>query len=99
MNKKRQKAFSIATCIILIFVIFASLFYVVKEKNHHCTEEDCPVCACIHQAEQTLKNLETGVVHVHGISSTVVLSVLMYANRFLFVCGVSPVSQKVRLNN
>lgn len=99
MNTKRQRAFSIAICIIFIFVTFASLFYVVKEENHHCTGDECPICACIHQAEQTLKNLETGVVLVHIISPIVVLFALMLASRILYVCGSSLVRQKVRLNN
>lgn len=33
--------------IIFIFVTLASLFYIVKEENHKCTGEDCPVCACV----------------------------------------------------
>ena len=53
MNTKKKRVFSMAVCILFIFVTFASLFYIVKEENHHCTGEDCPICANIHQAEQT----------------------------------------------
>lgn len=52
---EEKRVFSMAVCILFLFVTFASLFYIVKEENHHCTGEDCPICANIHQAEQTLK--------------------------------------------
>ena len=53
MNTKKKRVFSMAVCILFLFVTFASLFYIVKEENHHCTGEDCPICANIQQAEQT----------------------------------------------
>ena len=45
MNTKKKRVFSMAVCILFIFVTFASLFYIVKEENHYCTGEDCPICA------------------------------------------------------
>ncbi len=45
------------------------------EANHHCTGEACPVCANIHQAEQTLRNLSTGTI-VHAA-----------VNPILIMCG------------
>ena len=61
MNRKRQKTFSIAVCVLFLIITFASLFYIVEEENHYCIGEDCPICANIHQAEQTLKNLATAM--------------------------------------
>lgn len=58
---KRQKKAVILICMAFLFVMLASFFYIAKEENHNCTGEDCPVCACIHQAEQNLKNLGTGL--------------------------------------
>ena len=62
MNTRTKRTFSVAVCILFLFVTFASLFYIVKEENHHCTGEDCPICANIHQAEQTLRNV--GIVRL-----------------------------------
>ena len=57
-NKKRYLAALI--CILFLVVALASFFYIAKEANHKCTGEDCPICACVHQVEQNLKNLGTG---------------------------------------
>ena len=56
-----------------------------KEENHNCTGEDCPVCACIHQAEQNLKNLGTGFA-VAAMPGQKILPVLVAA--FLVSCVV-----------
>ena len=59
MNTKKHRRIPLIVCVLCIFVMFASLFYIVKEETHHCTGEDCPICACIRQAEQTLRNWGT----------------------------------------
>ena len=86
MNTKKKRVFSMAVCILFLFVTFASLFYIVKEENHHCTGEDCPICANIHQAEQT-------------VNPVCILFALLIVGQFLLVSDTSLVSQKVRLNN
>lgn len=101
MNTKKKRVFSMAVCILFLFVTFASLFYIVKEENHNCTGKDCPICANIHQAEQTLKKLGTGMV-VHATvnpMSFMFIFILAIAGRALVVTNTSLVSQKVRLNN
>lgn len=99
MNTKRKKAFSVAVCILFLFVTFASLFYIVKEENHHCTGEDCPICANIHQAEQTLRNLGNGTITIATVNPMPILFALLIVGQFLFVFDTSLVSQKVRLND
>ena len=99
MNTKTKKAFSIAVCILFLFVTFASIFYIVKEQNHHCTGEDCPICANIHQAEQTLRNVGNGAITIAAINPMPILFVLLITGQFLLVSDTSLVSQKVRLNN
>lgn len=99
MNRKKKRHIAAILCIVLLFVTFASLFYIAKEENHQCTGDDCPVCACVHQAEQNLKNLGTGFI-AEFCAIFVVLSgsttVCAYAEELFFT---SLVSQKVRLNN
>ena len=97
MNTKTKKAFSIAVCILFLFVTFASIFYIVKEQNHHCTGEDCPICANIHQAEQTLRNVGNGTIA--AINPMPIFFVLLIIGQFLLVSDTSLVSQKVRLND
>lgn len=46
---------------VLVFVLF-SFFYIAVETGHNCTEDDCPVCACIQQCEMILHQMGDGVV-------------------------------------
>ena len=61
MNANRKKNIAVIACVLFVFVTLASLFYIAKEENHQCTGEDCPICACIRQAEQIVKNVGTAV--------------------------------------
>ena len=94
MNTKKKRVFSMAVCILFIFVTFASLFYIVKEENHY-----CPICANIHQAEQTLRNVGYGTITIATINPMLILFALLITGQFLIVSDTSLVSQKVRLND
>ena len=61
MNANRKKNIAVIACVLFVFVTLASLFYIAKEENHQCTGEDCPICACIRQAKQIVKNVGTAV--------------------------------------
>ena len=37
MDTGKKKSMAAVICIFLIFVTFASLFYVAREENHNCT--------------------------------------------------------------
>ena len=99
MNTARQKKTALTICIVLVFITFASLFYIVKEENHDCTGEDCPICVCLHQAEQVLKNLGAGKseAQITGMIQLFVSFVLSVC--YVMFCATSLVSQKVRLND
>ena len=74
-------------------------FDIAKEANHKCTGEDCPICACVHQVEQNLKNLGTGfAVDFCAIFSVLSIVSVICCQTENFFC-TSLVSQKVRLNN
>ena len=99
MTTEKRKHLAAWVSIIFIFVTLASLFYIVKEENHKCTGEDCPVCACVHQVEQNLKNLGTGfAVDFCAIFSVLAIVSVICCQTENFFC-TSLVSQKVRLNN
>ena len=99
MNTKKKRVFSMAVCLLFIFVTFASLFYIVKEENHNCTGEDCPICANIHQAEQTLKNIGNGTITIAIVNPVCGFFTLLIIGQFLLASSTSLVSQKVRLND
>ena len=99
MKTEKQRWQAWLLCILVAFVTFSSLFYVVEEQQHSCTGEDCPICACLQQAEQTLRTLGSGTA-VPAMCGFVLLKV-MQSVRKTTVCVLdnSPVSRKVRLNN
>lgn len=99
MTGKKKKCIAAIICILFVFVTFASLFYIVKEENHYCTGEDCPICANIHQAEQTLRNAGNGMITIAAINPVLILFALLITGQFLIVSDTSLVSQKVRLND
>lgn len=99
MHTKKQRILVFIICMAFITVALFSMLFIVKEADHDCTGENCPICACIHQAEQTLKQLGTGdtgkALVVPALSSVIVTLFLVG----LFTPCVSLISQKVRLNN
>ena len=80
-----RKSISCVLALFLALMMLASLFYIAKETGHDCTGEACPVCACIHQVEQNLKNLGTGLA-VAAMPGQKILPVLVAA--FLVSCVV-----------
>lgn len=99
MNIRNRKNLACMICMTYIFVTFFSLFFIAKEENHHCTGEDCPICASVHQAEQTLKNLGTGTMVVSETGITVICYELAFAGLCLLGSCTSLITQKVRLND
>ena len=99
MDKKAQRILAGFTCAAFVIVAFFSLLFIAKEANHDCTGEDCPVCACIHQAEQTLKQIGTGSSETAGAFAPQFPLVVAFLCLPLFVPVVSLISQKVRMNN
>lgn len=95
--KKRNLA--VILCMMLIFTTLFSLFFIVEETNHHCSGQDCPVCACMHQAERTLRSLDGGIFHQTAFIPFCACLLLLPLFQIFCLPAVSLVSQKVRLND
>ncbi len=99
MAEKRQKKMAVIACLVLLFVTFASLFYIAKEEIHDCTGADCPICACVRQAKQTLKNLGNCLQSMFCAAMYLVAKSVLLTATLIYICTASLVSQKVRLND
>ncbi len=92
----------LAACIMgvmMLFVVLFSSYYLAEEADHHCYGEDCPICACMEQCENTLHQMGDGLI--------ILIAAVLPALVFFFtvlpavceLCRETPISQKVRLNN
>ena len=95
---RKEKSMAAVICIFLIFVTLASLF-VAREEDHNCTGKDCPICACVHQAKQVLRNLGTTPAVGFFVSPVIFIAETVILPGFWIILSISLVHQKVRLND
>lgn len=89
---------SIMGLMLLVLVLF-SAFYIAAEADHDCCGKDCPICACIHQCENTLRGIGDGVAVRSGAVAPVIFVFFVAAFVITAVSQDTLVSRKVRLNN
>lgn len=85
--------------LMMLFIVLFSSFFIAAEADHDCCGEDCPICACIYQCENTLH----GIGDVPAVRSAAVVPVfLIFFAAAVVITAVSHdtlVSRRVRLNN
>ncbi len=89
---------AITGLMMLVMVLF-SAFYIAAESDHECCGEDCPICACIHQCENTLHGIGDGTAVRSAAATPVILVLLAAAFAIPAVSQDTLISGKVRLNN
>lgn len=99
MHSRRQRALLFLVCVALMAAALFSVLLLALESDHHCTGEDCPVCASLQQARQLLKLLGTATKSALRPGAVAVFIAVLMALLRPVVCCLSPVAQKVRLNN
>ncbi len=83
----------------LSFVVLFSAFYIAAEAEHECSGEDCPICVCIHQCEQTLHRISCGIQESVVAFVPVILLLLAVFTVMYAAVQETLVSEKVRLND
>ncbi|MCR5608377.1 MAG: hypothetical protein K6G26_04880 [Lachnospiraceae bacterium] len=99
-NMKFIKKF--AACIITIIMLFSvifSSFYISLEMHHDCCGDGCPICSFIQECEHTLNLIGDGLIIL--FATIIPLAVLYRIMPFFSfeLSDITPVSNKVRLNN
>jgi hypothetical protein len=97
MKNKRLAAGIIA--FLMLFIMLFSASFIAIEADHDCTGEECPICACIAQCENTLHQIGDGVAVQAAVIVPVVFMLIL---AFLLATDFPKetlVSRKVRLNN
>ncbi len=85
--------------LMMLVIVLFSAFYIAAEADHECCGEDCPICACIQQCENTLRGIGDGAAVK---SASVAPAILISPAAAFVITAVSQdtlVSRKVRLNN
>ena len=99
MYLKQHRALAVLACAAFLTVALFSVLFLVSEAGHDCIGEGCPVCACIHQGERTLKQLGMGSACAVRWMPAAGLPILAAFSALRAVVPGTPVSQKVRANN
>ena len=94
---RRSAAFLLAAG--TLAAVICSLLFLVREIDHDCTGEDCPVCAVMQLCEGGLRTLSaSGAGHMSAAGYFCAFPVLLLI-LFFFVHRPTLISYKVRLNN
>lgn len=96
---KKQRTTALIVSVLILMISLFSIFFIVEEGNHDCTGQDCPICACMQQAEQVIRNLGTGL---YAAETGVLIVSLIYGLAISIdeaISVLTPVNQKVRMNN
>ena len=96
MNKRI--AAGIMVLLMLVAMLF-SAFYIAAEADHECMGEDCPICACIQQCENTLHHFGDRLAVQVAIIVPVIFILISAILLSVDFAQETPISKKVRLNN
>ena len=97
-NRKRTGA--LLLCIGLVFVLSVSMIFIVREADHDCCGEDCPICQMIAVNIRLLRTL--GLIILTFSAFYMALSGQSARRRsegLHYFRLVTPVSWKIRLND
>ncbi len=86
-------------CVLLLFVMLFSVFFMAAEVEHDCSGEDCEICLCLHHCESLLSRLRTGAIHCLAFIAFALTIIGAAFCCVRFVISDSPVAKRVRLNN
>lgn len=100
MRLRNRRVFACVLCALLLFASLFSIFFIAAEANHDCVGEDCPICAVLAEAEETLDKLGTANPPSISFSAPAFLCLLLLLPAAGHVAArKSPVAEKVRMNN
>ncbi len=97
--KQGGRLFSCLLVLLVIFVLFASLYFVLHEAHHDCEGEDCPVCRLIAICRNTLRTFAVALLLLFALLGFHRIASTARSARDNAKSALTPVSLKVRLLN
>lgn len=95
-NHRRLAAWILAATIILSLIL--SFSFEIKEANHDCQGESCPICAMIQQFEDNFRSAGPAVPDTSDAIAVCSIA-LTLCTITVFVVSDTLISRKVRLND
>lgn len=90
---------SLPVCALLLILTLMSAYFIAAESIHECHEEDCPVCATLEVCEAVLNRIG-GALPIACIASIDYMVMALCVKTVKpFVTVLSPVEEKIRMNN
>lgn len=96
---RKTKIVSFLVAVVCFFAVLFSFSCISGCRDHICTGRDCPICATVSQAENTVRQIRSCATFGAGILLTAVFSVTILIAAPLWVADTSLISQKIRMNN
>ena len=97
--KTERRLFSCLLILLVVFVLFASFYFILHETRHECEGDACPVCAMIAICRNTLKSFSVALLLVAALLSSLHAFLSDPATDRGSDTSDTPVSLKVRLLN
>ena len=93
-------AISIFLATIILLTVFCSFLFISVESTHHCNDDSCPICNCIEVCNSAITRIGSGlsftVIVLHVVLELLSISKSRDNN---YSYSLSPIEQKVRMNN
>lgn len=96
---KVKKNAAVMIGLFLIFITFCSAFYVAAESGHSCTDDDCPICECVKECANILRQVGGSILPRISIMISFLLVTLAKNTKLSIFSQESLVSKKVRMND
>ena len=98
-NETKNRGISIGLCVILLFTLIFSMYFIEAEAHHHCIGADCPVCATLDMCVTAVKQISTIFFAAAFLLLSVVCNTGKKVLHTIAYSYLTPVKEKVRMNN
>ena len=98
--RRNQKRIRTAIAALLAGVLLLCALFIVAEGHHHCTGDECVICACLRLCERVLHpHAGPGTASVHGAAAAPAFALGAALLVSLLAAKATLISHKVRLND
>ncbi len=94
-----KKIILMAIVTLFLTVVILSVYYTALEIHHECLSDECPICEQIQQCENTIRQIESGVITFVSLIIPLLIFIHLFSQNTFVILQNSLITKKVRLNN